>query len=154
MFNHVKSLVWLLFSVSSFLAATLFTLDIGAEQNVAYDAVAEQLHGVGRSVYAHEGGTLARDTAVGIGNDNLLELASETFSGNEILHRLPDWIDLGVIVVVDGEILNDTPTGPLQDVLEQSRKRALQVLNLRIDYQTQHVYGSKGKEIRIIFSRK
>ncbi|MDU4698182.1 MAG: hypothetical protein E6Y08_20430 [Paenibacillus sp.] len=154
MFNHVKSLVWLLFSVSSFLAATLFTLDIGAEQNVAYDAVAEQLHGVRRSVYAHEGGMLARDTAAGIRDDNLLELASETFSGNEILHRLPDWIDLGVIVVVDGEILNDTPTSPLQDVLEQSRKRALQVLNLRIDYQTQHVYDSKGKEIRIIFSRK
>lgn len=155
MFNQVKSMAWLLFSVCSFLAATLLTLECGADQNAAYDAVAEQLHGVGRSIFAHEGRSLARETAAGSGDEALLELASEAYSGNEILHRLPDWIELGVNVEVDGVMITTVPSHPLEDVLEQSRKHALDVLHLRADYLiSDHVYDSTGKVIGVIFSRK
>ncbi|MCK8486822.1 hypothetical protein M0651_06490 [Paenibacillus sp. MBLB2552] len=154
MINHVKSLVWLLFSVSTFLAATLYTLEIGKDQNGSYDVMAIQLHGVGRSVYAHEGKDSVRVTAGNSGDDELLELTSEIYTGNEILHRLPDWIELGVTIEVEGEILNATLLGPLEDELEQSRKRALSVLELREEYTSERVYNSTGKEIRVIFSRK
>ncbi|WP_178019378.1 hypothetical protein [uncultured Paenibacillus sp.] len=154
MFNHVKSLVWLLFSVSCFLAATFYTLEIGANQNGSYDAVAEQLHGVGRSVYAHEGKEPVRETAANLGDDDLSELASEFYAGNEILHGLPDWIDLGVAIEVEGVILNATPSGPLEDALELSRERTLALLDLRAEYRVEHVYDTSGEEVRVIFRRK
>ncbi|MDU2241995.1 MAG: hypothetical protein E7E23_15610 [Paenibacillus sp.] len=154
MFNHVKSLIWLLVSVSCFLAATLYTLEIGAEQNESYDGVAAQLHGVGRSVYAREGMGRSPETAGNHGIDDVLELAGERYTGNEILHRLPDWIDLGVTTEVEGDILNATSIGPLEDVLELSRERALAVLDLRAEYRTEHVFDSTGEVVRVIFRRK
>lgn len=154
MFNHVKSLIWLLFSVSCFLAATLYTLDIGENQNGSYDTVAAQLHGVRRSVYAQEGEEPVRQTAGNQGDDDLLEWASEIYTGNDILHRLPDWIDLGIAVEAEGDILNAIPTDPLEDGLEQSRERALAVLDLRAEYRTERVYDPTGKVDRVIFRRK
>ncbi|MGP0584965.1 hypothetical protein [Paenibacillus timonensis] len=154
MFNQVKSLVWLLFSVSSFLAATLYTLEIEKDQNAAYDAIAMQLHGVRRSVYAHEEKDSVWETAANLGDDDLLELTSERVTGNQILHRLPDWIDHGLVIEVDGEILNAPLSGLLEDELEQSRERAVTVLELREEYSEERVKDSSGKEIRVIFHRK
>lgn len=142
MFSHVKSLIWLVFAVSSFLAAALYTLEIAVEQNESYDALAARMHGAERSVYGHEG------------DADFLDFASETYTGLEILHRLPDWNELGMEIEVSGELLNAPPSAPLEDVLEQSRKRALAVLDLRADYVAERVYDVSGKEIRVIFRRK
>ncbi len=154
MINHVKSLVWLLFSVSSFLAVAIYMLDIGENQNASYDALAVQLHGVGRSVYALEGSVLTSETGERSRDDDPLGDTSGGFSGNDLLHRIPDWIELGVEIEVNGEVLNTVPFSLLEDVLEQSRKRALEVLDLRANYSIEHRFDSSGKEVRVIIQRK
>lgn len=154
MINHVKSLVWLLFSVCSFLAAALYMLDIGADQNATYDVLAVRLHGVGRSVYAHEGSVLASETGESsLADDPLGDTGSE-FTGNDLLHRIPDWIGDGVEIEVNGEVLNTVPPGPMDDVLELSRKRALEVMDLRAKYGVEHSFDSSGRENRVIIHRK
>ncbi|MDU0330131.1 MULTISPECIES: hypothetical protein [Paenibacillus] len=150
----MKSLVWLLFSVSSFLAATIYMLDIGTNQNAFYDALAVQLHGVRRSVYAHEGKVLTSEEEERPLYEDPQGETIGGYTGNDLLHRIPDWIELGVEIEVDGEVLNNVSLGPMEDMLEVSRKRALQVLNLRAKYSVENRYDSSGKVTRAIIHRK
>ncbi|MFL0554643.1 hypothetical protein [Paenibacillus barengoltzii] len=150
----MKSLVWLLFSVSSFLAATIYMLDIGTNQNESYDALAVQLHGVRRSVYAHEGKVLTSEEEERPLYEDPQGETIGGYTGNDLLHRIPDWIELGVEIEVDGEVLNNVSFGPMEDMLEVSRKRALQILDLRAKYSVENRYDSSGKVTRAIIQRK
>ncbi|WP_068785616.1 hypothetical protein [Paenibacillus phocaensis] len=156
MLNPVRSLVWLLFSVSSFIAAALYTLEIGGEPNASYDALAAQLHGVQRSVYAHEGEELVhvRNTGGHPGYGDPLERSITGITGNDLLHRIPDWINVGARIELDGVVLNAASNDPMEDLLERSRERALAVLDLRAEYEAERIFDSSGEVIRVIIHRK
>lgn len=143
--NHVREMLWLLFSVSFCFAAAGLTLAFDYLQNSAMDHLAMNSHSSARSVYtrmgAAQGSALApvyMDAEAGV-NQRL-----DTYTGWQIIHSLRDWCMQGQVVVVDGTRLTTGTATDSADVLEQSRNIALAVLHWNAEYTANRTYEADG----------
>ncbi|WP_018752832.1 hypothetical protein [Paenibacillus sanguinis] len=143
--NHVKGMLWLLFSISFCLAAVSLTLAFDHRQNSAIDYLAMNLHSSVRSVFTRMGAAQSLVLApvyhsgeAGV-NQNL-----DTYTGLQIIHNLKEWCNQGQLVVVDGIPLTSGTATDSMDVLERSRNIALAVLNLNAKYAAKPTYDADG----------
>lgn len=155
MFNHVKSMLWLLVSVAFSLAAVIYTLGFVQQQDLAFDDLAAQSHGQRRSVYTNFGNDQAGAVADRYKDAPGETASAETYSGAEILHSLPEWEELGAAVQVDGQTLVSSASGnPSAEALEQSRKRAVSLLDMQALYAVRRIYDTAGQITGISFFGK
>lgn len=152
--NQAKSMLWLLCSVSFCLTAALFALSFAERQDLALEKLAAQTHVQERSVFSMADGMLAKMLAAPSDSaDTALDWA-ETYSGLSLLYGLQQWEELGVPIVVEGRrfaaLTGDEPA----EVLEQRRREALSLLDLRGEYETRREYNAGGQLSELIFTKK
>ncbi|MGG6311059.1 hypothetical protein [Paenibacillus macerans] len=152
MFSHVKSMLWLLVSVSFCLAAALTMLDFANRQELAFDDMAGDAHGQRHSVFTR--GNDQAGAAEPFPDDTEASEQPETYTAQEILYSLPEWASTGTAVEVNGTPLAIVPRDVTSETLEQSRKLAMALLDLQAEYVVRRNYDSSGNIANIFFTGK
>lgn len=151
--NHVRGMLWLLFSISFCLAAASLTLALDQRQHSAIDHLALNSHSSVRSVYTRMGADGGSALSV-IYGDAKASGDLDTYTGLQIIHSLKEWCIQGQLVIVDGRTLTTGSATDSVDVLEESRNIALNVLDLKAEYTAKRTYYADGNIQNTLFYQR
>lgn len=154
MMSQLKSILWLLLSVSFSLAAAFITLSFAERQDLALEQLAAQTHVQERNVFSLADGALAGTLAVPSDVAVAVPDRAEAYSGLSLLFGLQLWVELGVPVEVEGRrfavLTGDEPA----EVTEQRRREALALIDLQGQYETRREYDAGSRLLKLVFTKK
>ncbi|WP_148466880.1 hypothetical protein [Paenibacillus senegalimassiliensis] len=151
--NHVRGMMWLLFSISFCLAAASLTLGLDQRQHSTIDHLAMNSHSSVRSVYTRMGAAQGSGLTA-MYSDTQASGDLDMYTGLQIIHSLKQWCIQGQVVIVDGWTLTTGRATDSLDVLEESRNIALTVLDLNAEYMAKRTYYADGNIQNMLFYQR
>ncbi|MDQ0087770.1 hypothetical protein J2T12_001176 [Paenibacillus anaericanus] len=136
MFNNIKSILWLLCSVSFCIGALLYTTYSISIQGAVKDGLVPFTQIQKRSVVT--------------GSE---EIVPEKYSGLQILFSLRSFHTLGAVVEVDGRLL-EVENREEDNLVAPPIIREPSILDLDAEYKVSFLYSDVGRLNKITFHRK